>query len=221
MILLENISSVFLIFLLAYIIYLSVRNNKLIGIYNIFSLLATLSFLQILFSKYLSSSAINQETEIANSLSIIIYIILEFGIFILFFYSESRTQYIKKVCIGSIITMFVLILLAFYFHSRSINDMQITSAFIESTILISLSMLVFLEIIFDDTITSLTTSPYFIITFSIFFFSGITYPFYSLSFFISYSDMINVNFAFVNNIAYIIFYLLIIKGLKCKILIQN
>lgn len=214
---LEFISSIFLLGIITYTIFLSIKHSKIIGIYNMFSVLAGLSLMQIFFAKLLTVSPKTEDPELANTFTITIYIILEFCIFIVYFYLESKSKLIKKICAGSIFLLLTLIILSIYFQNN-IKSIQITSAFIESTILVVLSMLIFLEIIFDDTIISLFESPFFIITFSVFFFFGITYPFYALSFFIKYDHIVNLEFSLINNIAYIVFYFLIIKGIRCKIL---
>jgi hypothetical protein len=217
----ENISSFFLLTLIIYTIILSLNNIKSIGTYILFALMAAMSLAQLLIAKYLATKSISENIEFSNSLNITIYILLEFLIFTLFFYLETKSNLTKRICIGAFIIIFLLLMFFVIKDNNDIKELQVTFSFFESAVLLTLSTLVFLEIIFDNTILSLSKSPLFIIALSAFFFFGISFPFYVLSFFTKNDHFINVEISIINNIAYIIFYFIIIKGIKCKILMRN
>jgi hypothetical protein len=204
-----------------YTFLLGVLNRKKLGIYNIFSILAFLSIIQIIFSRYLSLNFSQDSSISMNTNAITTYIIFEFSLVNIFFYNEVKSKIIKRICITFFFLFMFSTLASFVFNKSENSDIQVTCSFVESTLLVILSMLVFLEIIFEDSIQNLFKSELFIVTFSIFFFFGITYPFYALSFIISYGDIFNNQFSLINNIFYIIFYFIIIKGMKCRILITK
>jgi hypothetical protein len=214
----EFISTLILITGAGYTLLIGILNSNRLGIYNIFPILAFLSITQIFFSRYLSLNYSEESSILMNSITITTYIILEFILVIIFFYKEIKSKVIKIICIAFFYFFVFSTVTSFIFNRLEHSDTQITCSFIGSTLLVVLCMLVFVEIIFDDSINNLFKSEFFIITFSIFFFFGITYPFYALSFFISYDDKINYEFSLINNIFYTIFYFIIIKGMKCRIL---
>ncbi len=99
-----------------------------------------------------------------------------------------------------------------------LNEYYYVFTSIEAFLIISFALNLYVHLIFDDNLKDFKNSPPFLINTSLFFFFSYTFPFYFFDFFLS--ERLPAFFVLnkaINGMAYIIFYLLLIKSLRCKI----
>jgi hypothetical protein len=200
----------------------SIKNKNIIGFYWIFGIISILAFFQLFYAQLISPILLKNQYLFINNLIRNFYITIEFFLLIIYFKRKISSKNISNFfsIIIFLISIFFLHLIIQdnYFIS---NNYSLFAAF-EAILMLTLSTILFVEIINNDNILSLYDSPDFIITCGIFFLFSFTCPFYILN---NYLEKINFQLlfkiSFISDIGYIAFYYSILKAMKCKIRISK
>ena len=185
---------------------------------NHFFLVPLMGIIQYIYTS-IAKFYLNEKTFIeVLQIIISIYVVVEFIVFIYFFQSHTRNHSIKNI-----LTLISIIFLTYFILNEIIEPNYISKLYylfcaIESFIIISFALNLFVQLIFDDEIKDFKTSPVFLINTSLFFFFTYTFPFYFFDLFLKNepSEFFILNKT-INGLAYFIFYLMLIKSLRCKI----
>jgi len=210
----------FIIILIATII--GFLYKKRIGFYSIFTILTSFALTQLIVSNYLYFLYGAKKSLDLINLSINIFLIIELFIISVFFYSRLKSENLKKIITylnGPLwITLFIILII----DSNYITVHYGFFASTEAIIILLNCIFLFIEILDDDSDTSLSDSPDFIITAGYFFFFSFTCPFYMLYSYIKYSNPIFlISFYIINDLGYLILYFLITKAYLCQIRINK
>ena len=199
--------------------FITFKNKKLLGFYWIFGIISLLAFIQVFYSQlispvFLKNKYINVHNQIRD-----IYIIFEF--FLLLVYFRKKISLKKVQSVFSILIYFIALIFLFFITQDKyfITNNYSSFAAFEAILMLTLSTILFVEIINNDDLISLYDSADFVITCGIFFLFSFTCPIYILN---NYLEKVNFNLlnkiSIISDIAYIVFFYSILKAIKCKIL---
>jgi len=185
---------------------------------NHFVIIPLIGIIQYSFTSIAKSYLDDKTYQEGSDLIIKIYVVIEFIVFVFFFIRQTPNSIVKNI-----LTSFSIIFLTYFIvnviqENNYLNKYYYLFTSIEAFIIISFSLNLYIHLIFDDTIKNFNNSPPFLITTSLFFFFTYTFPFYFFDFFLT--EKLPTFFVLnktINGMAYIIFYLLLIKSLRCKI----
>lgn len=198
--------------------FISFKNKKILGYYWIFGFVALLAFIQVFYSQFISPVFLKNPRSNSHNQIRDIYIIFEFFLLLIYFQktiSFKRVQFFFSILINLSAFLFI------FFLNQDINFITNNySAFaaFEAILMLTLSTILFVEIINNDELVSLYASTDFVITCGIFFLFSFTCPIYILN---NYLEEVNFNLlskiSIITDIAYIVFFYSILKAIKCKI----
>lgn len=206
----------FIVILIATIIGFSYK--KRIGFYSIFTVLTSFALTQLILSNYLYFLYGAKNSLNLINLSINIFLIIELFIISVFFFKRLKSDNLKSIIKYLNGPLWVILFISLLIDSNFITKHYAFFAATEAIIVLINCIFLFIEILDDDTNTSLFDSPDFIITAGYFFFFSFTCPFYMLYNYIKYSNVIFLrSFYIINDLGYLILYFLITKAYLCQI----
>jgi hypothetical protein len=198
-----------------YTIYFSFKNKNSLDHYFYFGILALLGIIEGLDSQIirpLFNRKIPFNIEIFN-----IYLLFEFSILSFFFYNETSSNIFKSIIKSTSIIIILITSISFIYDTEFIRKNYQILTLIEALIMISFSIKIFVEVIFDDNINDILQSPKFITSFGIFFLFSITIPYFLLTNYLRIFNAILYNkLDYLSNVAYIFFYTTIIRSFALK-----
>ncbi len=192
--------------------------KKRIGFYSIFTILTSFALAQLIVSNYLYFLYGAKKSLHLINLTINIFLIIELFIISVFFFTKLQSDSLKKIIKYLNGPLWIILFISLLIDSNFITKHYAFIASTEAIVVLLNCIFLFIEILDDDSNTSLFDSPDFIITAGYFFFFSFTCPFYILYNYIKYSNAIFlISFYIINDLGYLILYFLITKAYLCQI----
>lgn len=213
-----GVSTLILVGLMFWYLGVLLMNFKRIGKYKLFILLPLFGLTQIITTSFLPAIVNEQNSDTFYDTILSIYILIEYSVFTYILYNLS-TKNISTVILS--FTAFLVVL--FYCISIIDNHNFLTENYtiftiISTLLVITQSLILIIKYVFDDNIINLNNSHEFFLALALFAFYTYILPNNLFENFIRINptDYTYISIS-TNNIGYIVFYILLIKSVKCKI----
>ena len=191
---------------------------RVIGIYSIFIIITGSAFIQSILADILKSLLRPDVGALIHEKTMSIYIIIELFIISFFFYKKISSKVLKNFILLFNGSLFLALCIACLIRGEIISEYYSEIAAIEALIILINCILLFVQILNDESDLPLLKSPDFIITAGIFFFFSFTCPFYMLYKYLSTNNILLINsFYTVNNIGYVVLFISFLKAYQCQI----
>lgn len=192
-----------------------IRHFDRLGNYKIIIILPSFGLIQIIINSFLPLFELGKELD---DIILTLYILLEFAVLSYILISLHKSIFYKRILIFTSVLIFTICVIGLInnknFLIEHITEFTILSTFI----FITQALFLIMTYVFDNTIKDLNYSSEFFSSLAIFELFTYTFP---INIFLYYilTDPSKYTFISVstNDLGYIIFYLLFIKSIKCKI----
>ena len=213
-----SLSTLILVGMMFWSLSMLLRQFKKLGKFRLFILLPLFGLTQIITTSFLPAIVTEQNSDSFYNIILSLYILTEYSVFSYIIYTLNTKNIFTRILSLAAFFLILIYLIALinnrYFLTENHTEFTIISTFL----VITQSLFLIIKYTFDDKILNLNSSYEFFIALALFSFYTYIFP---NNLFENYIRNNPREYTFIsistNNIGYIVFYLLLIKSIKCKI----